>query len=301
MSQPIRPLKLWRELTDFARQALVLLVLLVLIAAGWWIFRQYTKPQAVFEGMIKNNLSTTGVVRQSSQRGEGQQIEHYTQLSFVGPVASQNLVTITRGEGPDKSKVTTETLGTLSADYSRYKEITTNQKNPDGSKPDFSRVINIWGKTDDQANLQYLNQAFLGAVAFANLNGSNKSSLASELIAAYKVDYAQVKSETINGRKSWVYQVKLDTGKYIAVIKKISKSMGLGDQPALDPQESQGSLPISLTIAVDKLSRQLVKVTYVDGKQEENYLSYGLRQPIDAPDQSITFAELQDRLEQTIQ
>lgn len=301
MTLKLRPVKWFRGLTDFAQQVLGLVLILILAALGWWGFRSYTAPQHVFEGMIRNNLSTNGVIRHSSSTSGSQKVDQYLQLSFVGPMTARNVATVSQDAEGTKSKVTTETIGTLTADYSRYVSVETTQKNADGKLPDFSQVKNVWGKTEDVSSLQYLNQGVLGIIPFGNINGSSKQELVRQFVAAYEVDYGKVKQEVVNGRKSWVYPVKLHTDKYVTAVKSLSKQLGAGDQPSLDPRAYQQSPPINLTIAVDKLSRQLVQVTYTDAKQKEDYSSYGITAPIALPTKTVPFADLQKQLQEIVQ
>lgn len=296
------PVRWFKSLTDFAQQVLVLLVVVLLAVLGWSWFRSYTSPRAVFEGMLRNNLSTTGVIRQGTTDGEGQKMEQYLQLSFAGPAAARNVVTVTQtGENNEKSTVKTETIGTATADYSRYLAVTTTQKGASGKTPDFTDVVNVWGKSENRESLQYLTQAVLGVIPFANLPSENKAALVNGLASAYEVDYGKVKQQTVNGRKTWVYPVKVHTDKYVVTLKQISQALGLGDQPSLLATDFQNSPPIELSIAVDKLSRQLVQVTYTGTKQVENYSGYGLTTPIALPEKTVPFEQLQQRLQQAAQ
>lgn len=297
----LHPIRWFKSLTEFAQQVLVLVIIILLVVLGWGWYRMYTNPRQVFEGMLRNNLSTNGVIRQGGSDSDGQKMEQYLQLSFVSPVAARNIVTITQKAENGNTTIKTETIGTINADYSRYLEVTTNQKNANGQVPNFKDVINVWGKNEDKANLQYLTQATLGVIPFANLNSANKIELVKGLIAAYEVDYSKVKQQTTNGRKTWVFPVKVRTDKYVVTLKQISKAMGLGDQPSLVPADYVGSPPIELNIAVDKHSRQLVQVSYKDSKQVENYSAYGLRNPIALPEKTVPFEQLQQRLQNIAQ
>jgi hypothetical protein len=213
-------------------------------------------------------------------------------------VAARNVVQVKQTGGDIKSTVKTETIGTLSADYSRYLEISTTQQAASGQPADFSKVENIWGKNDQLATTHYLRQANLGLIPFGNVSGGDTDVLINALLNSYQVDYRSVTMKVVNGRQVWVYSVKVDMDKYIAVLKRISKAVGLGDQPDLNAEVYKDQPDIAVNVAVDKASRQLVQLTYAATKETEDYSAYGLDRPVQLPTQTIPFTELQDRLQQ---
>ncbi len=264
-----------------------------------WIQKVYTGPSRVFWGMIENNLSTSGVTRRTVNEQGGQKTDQYTQLSFVDPVASHSYVDLVQGDGNNGTQVRTETIGTKDTDYSRYISIKTNQKSQDGKPLDFSKVQQVWGKSDQLGGGQYYRQAALGLVLFANLDNATALEVSNKLRQqdVYTVDYSKAKSTKVNGKSVWTYAVKLDVAKYLTVVKEYSKKLPLGNIDELDPEQYKSSPPIELSISVGKLSRQVVQIQTSDG-QKEDYLSYGLKAPVELPEKTIPISDLQQRLQQ---
>ncbi len=274
-------------------------VILFAVFSVLWVQKIYNGPQQVFWGMVQNNLRTSGVTKRSVSDQGGQKVDQYTQLSFVDPIASRSYVDLSQGGGENSTAVKSETIGTKTADYSRYITIRTNQKSQDGKSMNFDTVQGVWGKTDQIGSTQYYRQAALGLLVFANLDRDSATKITKtirdqQILVA---DYSKTKSDTINGKHVWTYAVKLDIAKYITVLKENAKILPIGNIDELDPEQYKSNPPVDLKISVGKYSRQIVQTETPDG-QKEDYLAYGLKTPIVLPEKTIPISELQKRLQQ---
>lgn len=287
-----------------AHKALSIFIIagIIFIVSGtmWW--RQvYNNPHRVFESMLSNNLSTQGVTRSSNSVTDGSPVSKTEQVSFVPTAASRTLVTIEqKGTDGANTKITSESIGTLSADFSRYVSIQTTQKNKAGKPLDYSKVENIWGKSDSaQAQPQNYSQSILSLVPFANLNAETRDKVLKLMNEkkVYDVDYSKVEPKRMDGKSALVYPVKVNTAGYVEVLKVIAKSLGLGDLPSLDPSAYKDQPPVELKIIVDKQSRHVLEVDYGQD-QKELYSAYGLSLPIVQPNKTIPISELQQKVQE---
>lgn len=256
---------------------------------------------------MANNLATESVTRHVVQQTDAQTVDQYIQVEFGALNASRNLVTINRPEQKGQSIVTSETIGTPQNDYSRYINIQTPQTNAQGKPIDASKIVGIWGKTDSPITgqpvlTQYLQQGVLGIVPFANLSGPQRQSLIKLMQdkGVYDISSEKPKHSQTNNRAVYVYSVAIKPKPYIEMIEAFTKALGL-TTPQLDANSYAGSQPLQVQFTVDKLSRQLVKINYKQGGQEESFSAQGLEQPITLPTKTIPIGELQKRVQQSLQ
>lgn len=291
----IRPYHVWL-ITGIA-------ALLFIIFGSLWFQKVHANPRRVFWGMVSSNLQISSVTRHSQSDNNGQSVDQYTQLSFVPPAAVHTYRTVKLSDGSTKTEVKTETIGTLDTDYSRYNSVKMGQKGADGKPLDYSKVLGQWGKSPDvktgtPSTAQYFRQAALGLIPFGNLDKKARDDLAKKIqdSKAYSVSFDKVKGDTVNKRQVWVYEVKVNVGAYLGVMKAEGKRLGLGDLADINADQYKSEPPIEVKIAVDKYSRQVVQVVMADGGKED-YISQGLSMPVSTPAKTIPIDELQQQLQ----
>jgi hypothetical protein len=200
--------------------------------------------------------------------------------------------------------VTKDTIGTPDADYSRYAKIQTDQKTADGKPVDFSNVLGIWGKSPSapagrMPEVRYFNQGLLGTVPFANLSRQQRQPLIKFMKQknVYQVSYGDVKKDKQNGRQTYTYNVQINPVTYFEMLQRFVKSLGLPDVAGLNPTAYANISPLQAQFTVAKTSRELTKINYAGGGQDEFYVDYGLVGPIAIPSQTIPISELQNRIQ----
>lgn len=275
-----------------------------IIGGGWlWWSKVYTSSENVFWGMISNNLATESITRHTTQTAAGQTTDQYIQLQLGAVNAARNVVTISQNISGSHAVVKSETIGTKDNDYSRYVAIKTDQKNAQGKPLNTAQIIGVWGKTPDAKKgqrppIQYLQQSLLGIVPYANLASGPRHDLINLIKNnnVYTITSEPAKSVKQSGRQVFVYTVNINPKAYISMLQQFVKDIGLGDI-GLDPSQYNGSQPLKAEFTVDKVSRQLVKVSYPDGGQSQTYSSQGQEQPISVPTQTIPLAQLQSKVQ----
>lgn len=277
--------------------SIVALAILVASSLMWWT-KVHDSPNRVFNGMLKNNLSVLSVTRTTTSL-QDTGFSKVEQISFVSPSATHALVTIDQSEESGGSKVRTETIGTLTNDFSRYLSISTSQKSESGKELDFSSVKGVWGKTEgDGSQPAYFAEALQGIVPFASLGPVARDQAIESIktTKAYEVDFVNVKPKRIGRRSALVFPVKVNLEAYVKIIKDISKRAGVPDTSSLNPEDYKGQPPIEISLTVDKLSRQVIEVSY--GQQREEYSAYGLKNPVLLPTKTISAEALQQKVQE---
>lgn len=278
------------------------LALLIFIVFGWlWWNKIYIRPRNVFEDMLKNNLATSSVTKTTKSVDGSSNILKNEQLSFVPNIASRALLTINQPGPEGDTKVVTESIGTLTADYSQYTKIDTPQKNAEGKKLDYSKVLNQWGKSNTESGPpQNLQQSILGLVPFARISPNERREIIKMLIndGAYVVDYSKVEPRKVGNKSALVFPVSINTEKYLKTLKVLAKKGGLSDLKSLDPAQYKDNPAIKVKLVIEKSTRHLLELDFEGSDQKETYSSYGLNTPINVPEKSISIEELQQKIQE---
>jgi len=285
---------------------LVLAGIVVLAVSSYAYFHSvYSSPANVFERMISNSLSSPSVSKRITQDDEVQKLVQIINLQTSPQqlVHTNSILTQTNG-GVETTKVTNESIGTLTADFVRYVDIKTNQKNEKNLPFDFSSIINIWGKseanTPTSSGAELFNQNVLGVVPTANISQPVRGQLIGQIFedGVYKYDKKTLKRKIENGRPVYVYEVSVQPVAYVTMLKSFAHALGLNQLEQVDPSRYKGSQPLSFIFEIDVWSGQLTKISYKDSSRSESYGAYGARTRVNIPKDSIPVNELQTRLQQ---
>jgi hypothetical protein len=276
---------------------------LLLVGSGliWW-FAVQTQPRKVFDEMIEQSLSTNGVTIQAQQEGQASDVDYWLQLSLGSTNQARSLTRVTQGD----SKVTTEVLGTLENDYTRYVSIETTQTDENGQPINTEDIQNVWAKS----NSSLLAESALGLnlplgalpVPIGNLQSEERAELLQHIKDnnVYRVDYDNVETKRQDGRLQYVYNVEVQVILYANLLKQFAKSVGLNNLDTLDPNSYSGTAPLELKMTVDVRSRHLVAVDVAVSETQSysyTYGSYDIPLRNELPEQTITDVELQQRVQ----
>lgn len=281
-------------------------VLLIVAGFVWWNFI-YQSPSRVFWGMMENNLQTSSVTKHIVGGANGQTVSQYVRLQLGSTNASQWLVTIKQAD----SKATTESIGTPKGDYVRYLELKApaNKKHADGSAYNFSSVINVWAKADagsTSAPQQLFSQTILDMITapiptppIGNVSPENQQNITKFMRdqTVFMPDYKTMQRKELDGRKVYVYKVSVKLAPYIRMMQAFAHDVGLRDLDSIDPLQYQSAPPVKLIFTVDAAGHQLRAVSNESQGYTQSYSDYGLTTPIQIPAKTISFTELQTRLQ----
>lgn len=286
--------------TNKAAAICVVAAVILLVSGIMWWKQVYNHPRRVFEGMLNNSLSLNSITRSTVSDGYGGKTEKVEQLSFVPDAAVRTWVAIDQPAETGSSKVKTETIGTRNQDFSRYLSIETSQTGENGKKLDYSSALNTWGRTSAGTPPEYYAQAILGIVPFAQVPASQRAEAVKAFSDSkvYEVDYSKVEPKRINGKSALVVPVKVHLKEYLTVFKKVAKDSGLNDFEAVNPDEYADSEPVEVSLTIDKISRNLLAISYAgEPAQVESFSGHGQSLPIKTPEQTILLEQLQQKLQ----
>ncbi len=275
---------------------LLIVSVFALIASSilWWQV-VYMSPQNVFKGMLRNNFATSGFTRETQSNESGLRAKEIGQIQTGG-----NTVARTKTElHQNNDTVITDTISTTTQEFVRYAKIDTSHKDAKGAQMDFSKAVNVWSKTDTGAPGQVFGQMLLGIVPIGNVSPDTRSKLIdfTNKHTVFAVDYDNVKTESVNGRKAYTYEVQLLPQTYVEMLKIYGQDIGLGEQVnQLDPKNYVDSKPTDLKLTIDARSRNLVKLSFVGSDRNEKYSGYGIHKNVKLPKKTITGQELQERI-----
>ncbi|HZM64172.1 MAG TPA: hypothetical protein VFB59_03505 [Candidatus Saccharimonadales bacterium] len=278
-------------------------VLLVGSGAAWWC-KLSVRPEHVFWKTIEQSLATSGVALSSTMTQGEASLEQHMQFSLGADNRALSQTTLRQGG----TVVVTDVMGTLGADYTRYAHIQTERTDAQGGPLDLSKVINVWAKSENQgATSPLLSQTVLGLtsplgsmpVPIGDLNPTQRQGLIKQIRSegVYEPSFKDVKKESKNGRLYYTYEVKLQTIPYVHLVKEFAKQIGLHDLEQIDPNDYQGD-PLTVQITVDVRARQITEVYVPATDFRQKFNSYDVRVATPVPTESITAAELQQRLNQ---
>lgn len=277
------------------------LLILLSVGAGVWYKNIYTDKRRVFEAMLVNSWRTESVVKQIIQDEEGQSSTQFIRLQAGEQHIAQSLNVIEQTGGGTSAKVATESIGTPTLDFVRYRAIETNQKSMSGKDLDFSRIVGVWGKseTNEKTAGELYNQAALGIIPFGNLSAENREKLLKIAIGqdVYKVAFANVKVGSVNGRPAYEYKVKVLPQDYVILLKEYAKMVGLTQLENINPAAYENADPVEFSVVVDVRTRRITSLIYESGRQE-NFTAYGSNVTVAIPKDTVSVEELQSRLQQ---
>jgi hypothetical protein len=288
----------------YPRHALVLAaVVLVMVGSfAWWQFI-WQDPHRVFDDMIASNLQTASVTKTITAGNATQSVDQIVRLQMGSTNAADWFVEATQ----NGASVTTESIGTSTTGYVRYLNIASNKQSAAKNHLNFKSVLNMWAHADGKsdANLTTLYAQSLFDITSAptppigNLPESQRENILS-FIQDQKVfvpDYGSVKSETIGGKGVYTYTVMVQLAPYVRMMQAFAHDLGMNNLNTLDPEQYVNLPPIAVTMSVDRMSHQLVKLAYGSSGYIQTYGDWGQITPITLPAHTITTTELQTRLQ----
>ncbi len=279
--------------------------ILAFALAGWaWWRHVYNDPQRAFWSMLSTSLSTSSVTRHTTQADQSNSLDQITRLSLGDQTIARGLSIVKQPSAVGTNTVVTETLGTSSADYARYLSIDTKQTGHNGQPLNLSSVLNVWGKSDaapagQPSNTQFLNGTILSLVPFAPLGNQPRQRILQTMRdnKVYDIDYSKAISRKEAGRPVFVYQVSVKPSDYVTMLKTLAHELGLSQLDTVNPAAYASNPPEKMEMSVDKLSHQLVRITYATGFRQETYSGYGLQSTVAIPSATIPISQLQARLQ----
>jgi hypothetical protein len=276
-------------------------LLLVAAGSGWlWWSQVRQDPNRVFWDMVSNNLSTTGVTRETVQSGQGLTVSQYTQLSFTQHPTAHVLAVFKQGN----STLSTEEISDMHTDMVRYNQISIPAKS--GKSLNTAAVVGKWAQlgsgqsVGNQLTSGLFSQSLLDVLPMANLQPGQCNQLLATMRTQglFTYDKSLVKKARLNGRESYLYAVSIKPAAYIRVMQQFERMIGATSYASLKPKDYARQKPISIVLAVDARSHLLAQSYEVAAQRTERYQGFGLTPGTPLPKATITTTQLTQRLGQ---
>lgn len=282
---------------------IVVAAVLVLGASvwSWWHFVR-SNPERTFYAAINNNLRTSGVSRQIEQGGAGQNLKQHIDVNTTAHHVAHGVTTINQSGAVDAT-IETETYSSPQTDYVRYTKIDTNQKNAKGKPIDFSKLVNIWGKSGaasfGQTTGQLYSESVLGVVPTGNMTASARTKLMEQIRSKKVYKYNEKKIEQVirNGRPVYIYEVSVKPEPYVAMLKQFAQDIGMTQLDSVDPAQYKNAQPLKFKLTVDVWSRHLADIDYTGAGRNEKLGGYGVVRDVELPTKTIPMDKLQQKLQ----
>ena len=281
--------------------SLAVIVLVGTFAA--WTYHDTTNADRVFWGMVDSNLQTSAYTRQTEQKNGSQSVNQVLQTN-TSPDQVVYAETLFTQTGVDSATALTENLGTPTQDFVRYTSIETSQKDAQGKPLDFSKVLNIWGVTESQADAQttgqLYNQAVLGVIPTGNLSAADRGALIANMKkqGAYTFQVTETKRSWPFGRPTYTFSVTVKPVAYITALKSFAATVGLNHLEEINPNDYESAQQLAFQVSVDGWTHQMTVSSQPQAGKNEVISGRNLKKaaPV-VPTDAIPVEELQTKLQ----
>jgi hypothetical protein len=285
------------------RWSITIAVIIVVLIVGfvWWNFI-WQSPQHIFSDMLTNSLDTNSVTKQLIASTNSQSINQIVRLEMGSTNAAEWLVTVSQSN----TSVTSDSIGTPTTGYIRYTSIAIHPSTV-SKAAEFKSLVNVWGKDDGKTDVSLgtlFNKTLLDILnaplpPIGNITGSERQSLVSYDLNqnVFTVNYAQVKSANFEGQNVYIYPVAVHLGPYVRMMQSFAHSLGITDLESYNPDQFSTLAPVELNISVNKLSHEMVEVSYPANGFIQTYSDWGLLKSVPIPSKTIPTTILEARIQ----
>lgn len=269
-------------------------VILLAISLPLWWFKVYLSPERAFIDMLKNNLTTTSVTKTISLANSKKTLQQKIQLQTGSTKAAYWFVTAKQGT----NTVTTESIGTPSADYVRYTDISGKDAK---IKKAYHSVLNVWGKNSPGGSLfseAVLDVNYAPTMPIGSLTSNERQSMLDFIKSqhVFGVDYSKVKSVTVEGRPAYQYTVSVSQAAYVRLMQAFATDLGLTALQDVSASQYQNQPPATITASVDKRTHTLLRLSYARSGYSATYRDYGVHRHVTLPSKTIPLDQLKQRV-----
>jgi hypothetical protein len=284
-----------------AQQKVLIGVAAVILAVSglgaWWLHARQN-PNRIFWDMLGNNLSTTGYTHSIQQQSQGLSVSQYTQMNFTAHPTARALTTFKSGN----NVLTTEEISNAQQDLVRYRQI---QIKSGKTPKNVQNVLGKWARlqkteslTTGQVTSGLFKQSLLDVLPIANLTPAQRQKLLgmmrSQKVFSYVAD--DVHTQTINGRKAYVYALDVNQAGYVRVMRQFEAWIGATNYQGLKPSDFAKAQPVSVVVAVDVRSHTLAQLYQASSGRVQTYSGFGIAHDTKLPKATITTQQLTQKL-----
>lgn len=263
-------------------------------SAWYWVTNVKHSPNRVFWASIDQALSTNGVTTTVQTDSDSQKFRQDTLLRTGAELQAKSIVYV---EGTEGSIVRSETLGTVTSNYIRYRELEGTSGSINSDIKDKWAIID---ESEAPAGRLLIDGLESTIIMVGNLPREKRISLVQKLqtTQAIKLQSRTASGKVVEGRKVDVYQVTIDPVKYFEVLKDFLNYMGLPEAAEEINVNQAGTQLIVAEFAVNVPSQQFVKfgIPTLDATNAMKFSNWGAQTPFDVPQTLLSYKELQNNL-----
>lgn len=274
-------------------------VVLAAAAFGIYVAAQqlyYQTPNRLWHDALSNSLQTRSATITIVQKTD--EADRRQTITFNAGTQNQaRSDVVLRSQG---SLVVTESIGTKTADYSRYTQIQSKDK-------DYKNILGVWAKTDLAADEQSESPLLAGialrtgsipGVPLVEVPSSKQIDLYKLLNGAVTADFSSAKSIEVDGRAATTFTATIKPQAYITYIKALDDALDYKALSSVTADSYKDRQDVTVSLAVAKDDHRIMRLTIPGvADYQESYGNYGKPFSVAIPDKTITAQELQSRLQ----
>lgn len=284
---------------------MILLFLAVFVLAGvvvaynqFFLDKVSEDPKDLFHDALIANLAQDAATCTVDRR-DGEETQQLTvQLDLTTKTDARSLLTVKTSD----TTVQTEELAVGKDDYLRYTKVSTTATNRQGERPDYSKLINKWIKTDTKKPAELHQLTALGGcvVPLVKLPTLSESSLSREIKsdAVFKADFAKSEKAEMDKRIVRKYPVTIPAEAYVKYMRAVGQAAGLPMLDSLKVADFSDKQARKAVFSVDTKTGRLVHIQFTDEIRSVKFDSYDAIPELKAPAKSITNDEARKLLGQ---
>jgi len=274
------------------RKIFILFFAVVLVVIGLVIFniffanRVSADPKQLFYDSITRDLSEKGVSCTVTKSESGTTQELAVQLDLASKTDAHSTLMVRT----DGSTVRTEEVVLKSDDYLRYTQASAAAKDSSGKSADFSKIVGKWIKADKKSSLFGMTSLGGCVVPLADVPTKDETALkvAIEKGEAFKADFANAATATIDNQPVRQYDVTIQPGPYVTFMQNVGSAYGLSDLKSLNIKDYDTKTPRKAIFSVNTKTGRLARIQFTDESRVVTFTDYGKIPQVSAPSTSIT-------------
>lgn len=270
---------------------------IIVVAVGgllWHANQQHSDPEGLFYDALESALSQSGLTCIIDQTANGQQSHQAISLDLASRSNAKATVIVTQ----NGASAQTEQLAIGGTEYIRYIRLSATK----GSPPkDFSKALNVWAKQPQHPGGGLYGGAALGScvLPMADLNGTERQKVMTQLRKgdAFVTNFAASKQQQSDQGTQRVYDVKVQPGPYVSLMKQLGGITRLSTLDQLDTEAYAQRSAANLRFYIDSRSARVEHIDTVGAHRIVRFMDYGKRPQVSVPKPVVTTEELTKLLE----
>lgn len=263
-------------------------------AAAYFMYFAPKSPDSIFAAAMSNAMSTSSFTQTTEMKDMGMSFTlSYNLDNIKKPRASTDI-----GLSSDMAEIKMHGYGTASSGYFKFESMSGSPVEfPDKLKNKWVQVIKDGVVADGASELDTFYSVYdpyggiLGQFIFGSFSEQERKEIMEYALSEkiYEYDSKSVKKETVDGRETFVYNIKIDGDKLKAYNRKVGEIIGISQTKIDDFTEKIEDIEGSLSIDIEK--SLLVKAQIKSGASTTTYSKWNQTTLPSEPTPDYQYAE----------